>query len=281
MLDRRHYKDTIPPSFFEVRRAASAVDVQLVECDDIDDTAYVASCSDSDTESMDALEEFDWIACMHNALQTVSQPGFGYAVMVKDPSLDDIGDLADLNNYLPDSGATQHMTPRQEDLYDAVEGQRLGVEVADGHVICCSTTGKVKISMFDDHGDPLVAKLHGCMYVPGLSRCLFSITRFASNGHRAAITKDNVTLYFGPQACPVTIPLRNGLNIANNVRIVRRPLSPRGNMPNEHRLIPDWSMSQSNATHIKYVNLSLLHDRLGHWQSEPCYQQMSTMSGMI
>jgi hypothetical protein len=54
---------------------------------------------------------------------------------VKDPSLDEIGDPANLNNYLPDSGATQHMTPRREDLYDAVEGQNLGVEVADGYII--------------------------------------------------------------------------------------------------------------------------------------------------
>jgi hypothetical protein len=201
---------------------------------------------------------------MNNALQTSSQPGFSYAVTVQDPSLADIGDPANLNNYLPDSGATQHMTPRRKDLYDAVEGQNLGVEVADGHIICCSTTGKVKISMLDDHGDPLVAELHGCMYVPGLSLRLFSITRFATNGHGASITKDNVTLYFGPQACLVTIPLCNGLNMANNARIVRRPLLPWGNIPQEHRLIPDCSVSLRGQNHVKYVILSLLHDRLGH-----------------
>jgi hypothetical protein len=188
-----------------------------------------------------------------NALQTSSQPGFSYAVTVHDPSLEDIGDPANLNNYLPDSGATQHMTPCREDLYDAVEGQNLGVEGADAHIIRCSTTGKVKISMLDDHGDPLVAELHGCMYVPGLSRRLFSITRFATNGHHASITKDNVTLYFGPQACPVTIPLCNGLK-----------LLPWGNTSQEHWLIPDCSVSRRGQNHVKYVNLSLLHDRFGH-----------------
>ncbi len=203
------------------------------------------SISDSETESM--ADSLDWIACTNNVLQTTSPPALGSAVLVSDPTIADIGDPANLDNYLPDSRATQHMTPRQEDLYDAVEGQNLGVEGADAHIIRCSTTGKVKISMLDDHGDPLVAELHGCMYVPGLSRRLFSITRFATNGHRASITKDNVTLYFGPQACPVTIPRCNGLNIANNAHIVRRPLLPRGNIPQEHRLIPVCVLSWSES----------------------------------
>lgn len=112
------------------------------------------------------------------------------------------------------------MTPRRADLYDAVESQNLGVEVADGYIICCSTTGKVKISMTDDNGQPLVAELHGCMYVPGLSRRLFSITKFATNGHQATITKDNATLFFGQRACLMTIPLKNGIYVTSNVQIV-------------------------------------------------------------
>jgi hypothetical protein len=78
--------------------------------------------------------------------------------------------------------------------------------------------------MLDDHGQPSATELHSCMYVPGFSRCLFSITKCASNGHCATITKDNVTLFFSPHACPVTILLQNGINIASNLRIVRRPL---------------------------------------------------------
>jgi hypothetical protein len=35
--------------------------------------------------------------------------------------------------------------------------------------------------MTDVNGRPLTAELHGCMYVPGLSRRPFSITKFASN----------------------------------------------------------------------------------------------------
>ncbi len=62
------------------------------------------------------------------------------AVCRTDPSIQDTGDPCDLNNYLPDSGATQHMTPRLMDLINVVEGQHLGVEVTDGHIIKCSTT---------------------------------------------------------------------------------------------------------------------------------------------
>jgi hypothetical protein len=69
-----------------------------------------------------------------------------------DPSIATIGDPSNLNNYLPDSGATQHMTPRLADLQDVVGGQKLGVKVADGHVIKCSSTGTICIAMQDDNG---------------------------------------------------------------------------------------------------------------------------------
>jgi hypothetical protein len=43
-----------------------------------------------------------------------------HAVRKRDPELTKIGDPWDLNNYLPNSGATQHMTPRLADLQDTV-----------------------------------------------------------------------------------------------------------------------------------------------------------------
>jgi hypothetical protein len=62
-----------------------------------------------------------------------------------------IGDPRNLNNYLPDSGATQHMTPRLEDLMEVVEGQKLGVEVADGHIMFHHR--QHQYSMQDDNGN--------------------------------------------------------------------------------------------------------------------------------
>lgn len=62
----------------------------------------------------------------------------------KDPPIEELGDPRDLHNYLLDSGATQHMSPRLADLEDVVEGRKLGVEVADEHIIKCPTTGKIR-----------------------------------------------------------------------------------------------------------------------------------------
>ena len=92
-----------------------------------------------------------------------------------------------MNNYLPDSGATQHMTPRLADLTDTVEGQNLGVEVANGHVIKCTTTEKIKVKILDDNRDQLEVTLTDVMYVPGLSRRLFSVSKFARHGFHAMI----------------------------------------------------------------------------------------------
>jgi hypothetical protein len=75
---------------------------------------------------MEGLEEFDCIACTNNACKTDSKhPALHNAVNTKDPSLEEIGDPANLNQYLLNSGATQHMAPCKEDLFGAVEGQNL------------------------------------------------------------------------------------------------------------------------------------------------------------
>ncbi len=77
---------------------------------------------------------------------------------------------------------------------DVVEGQKLGVEVADGHVIKHSVTGNIKISMQDDNENWLNATLKEVMYVPGLSRHLFSVTKFAQHGHHAIIMEQRCFL---------------------------------------------------------------------------------------
>ncbi len=169
----------------------------ICTCDD----EYIASCSASEIDSDDE-SQFEWVACTLSATDMVTNTNsteIGYAVHTSAPSLEEIGNPANLNSYLPGSGATQHMTSQWDDLYDAVEGQKLRVEVADGHIIHCSTTSKVHISMTEDNGNPLEAKLHGCMYVPGLSRHLFSITKFANNGHRATITRMQSLFTLGPR----------------------------------------------------------------------------------
>jgi hypothetical protein len=55
------------------------------------------------------------------------------------------------------SASVVHKKDPTSDLFDEVEGQNLGVEVADGHVIKSSITGKIQLDMLDDNGNPLDA----------------------------------------------------------------------------------------------------------------------------
>ncbi len=179
------------------------------------------------------------------------------AIRRDDPNIATLGDPRDLNNYLPDSGATQHMTPRLADLLDVVGGQKLGVEVADGHIINCSSTGKIIIQMYDDDGVQFSATLTDVMYVPGLSRRLFSITKFARHGHYAIVKHNATTLYFdGANGHPVTILAHNnGNTMASDISVI----STTADMEN----IPS-SRNRDHSTNRKRISLELLHRRLGH-----------------
>jgi hypothetical protein len=55
------------------------------------------------------------------------------------------------------------------------------VEVADGHVIKCTKTEKIRIRMLDDNGARIEITLMDVMYVPGLSRRLFSVAKECNN----------------------------------------------------------------------------------------------------
>ncbi len=99
-----------------------------------------------------------------------------------------------------------------EPVLQRVEGQRLGVEVADGHTIKYTTTGDVMLSMQDDNGDKFSAILKDVMYIPGLSHQLFSITKFARHGHKALIQNNGIVLYFQNHAASITLSPLSGSN---------------------------------------------------------------------
>jgi hypothetical protein len=177
----------------------------------------------------------------------------------KDPTIDQIGDPRNLQNYLLDSGATQHMTPRFEDLEEVVEDRHLGVEVADGHIIRCPATGKIRISMLDDNGNPLEVKLQDVMYVPGLSRRLFSITRFVRHGHHATFTKGTTILKFAPSWAVVSLVnhIRAAAFAADSTVIAKKEI------PNTYHEIPAYRNANVPTRH-KRLPLELIHVRLGH-----------------
>jgi hypothetical protein len=97
------------------------------------------------------------------------------------------------------------------------------------------------------------------MYVPGLSRRLFSITQFAQHGHRAIVQQQGTTLLFGPKALPVTIPYHmHGRRMASNLTVVSPNTSAQD--PTYHN-IPAYRNKDQNK---KRLPLELLHFRVGH-----------------
>ncbi len=118
----------------------------------------------------DDCHEDDWIPLTQDVAKayvaTVSQAAKTRVNRVQDPSYDIVGVLGFLLNWEQDSGSTDHMTLCHADLLYVEDDQNLGVEVADGHIIKCTTTGKVCINMKDDNGCDLKAVLHRVRYVP-------------------------------------------------------------------------------------------------------------------
>ena len=53
-------------------------------------------------------------------------------------------------------------------LMEQAKGLDSGVEVADGHIVKCTTRVIVEVNMIADDDQPLKAHLHGVIYVPGL-----------------------------------------------------------------------------------------------------------------
>jgi hypothetical protein len=108
--------------------------------------------------------------------------------------------------------------------------------------------------MYDDNGNVLDAVLHDVMYVPGLSRRLFSITRFARHGHYATILSGSTTLYFGEQQSPVTLTNDGSRAMAADATVV---------VENPQHAIP-YRRSHDHSANKKRTSLELLHQRLGH-----------------
>jgi hypothetical protein len=117
--------------------------------DHFEDDVQLCSYSDDDFCDNDAFQEIFPTSPPHSAFNTSTI----------DPDIDAIGSASDLNNYLPDSVTSQHMTPRLKDLIDMEEDHYIGVQVAVGHIIKCNK--------INDNHYPLFAALHGCIYIPG------------------------------------------------------------------------------------------------------------------
>jgi transposase InsO family protein len=93
------------------------------------------------------------------------------------------------------------------------------------------------------------------MYVPGLSRRLFSITRFAKHGHFATIRNGSTTFYFGCAQAPVTLTSKGGHPMAADVTVRSLVEKP--------HLVP-CNHSHDHSANKRRISLDFLHQQLGH-----------------
>ena len=85
-------------------------------------------------------------------------------------------DSSQLTNWILDSGATCHMTPKVSDVISGLlEDMYKHIGVEDGHHITAIQKGQVRIKMCDDNRDPFIALLHNVLLAPYLCDRLFSI----------------------------------------------------------------------------------------------------------
>jgi hypothetical protein len=126
------------------------------------------------------------------------------------------------------------MTPCSADLMNMSEGQKLCIEVADSHIIKCSTKGWLKSQAF-------------------------SITKFAYHDHVAVIKDSGITLHFNPHAAAVTLtPLSRGNNLVADIRVRQQQ-----HHSEEHYAVPS-AHQRDHTNNKKRLSLELLLIRLGH-----------------
>ena len=71
------------------------------------------------------------------------------------------------------------------------------IEVADGHYVTAKQKGSVRIQMFDDNGETVIATLYNVLLAPYLCNRLFSIITLMNAGHTCLFHKGFCTVYFG------------------------------------------------------------------------------------
>ena len=107
------------------------------------------------------------------------------------------GDSSQLTNWVLDSGATCHMTPKVTDFIPgSIEDTDKFIEVADGHHVTAKQKGSVRIQMFNDNGETFIATLYNVLLAPDLCDRLFSIITLMNAGHTCLFHKGFCTVYF-------------------------------------------------------------------------------------
>ena len=105
-----------------------------------------------------------------------------------------------ISEWLIDSGCSIHMTPYKSDLTSDVARSKILVEVANGNIVQAHSIGTAKIRIEDVSGKPTQdILLEQVLFVPGLSRRLFSVPQWTDSGGECAFGVDKCTLSYKGQ----------------------------------------------------------------------------------
>ena len=110
-----------------------------------------------------------------------------------------------ISQWLIDSGCSNHMTPFKDDLIMDIERSRALVQVANGTVVKAPLNGTALFRFTDiethQYTDILVENV---LYVPGLSRRLFSVTQWTSSGGELSFNGDKCHIAYEDDSVPPT-----------------------------------------------------------------------------
>ena len=103
-----------------------------------------------------------------------------------------------MSEWLIDSGCSNHMTPYENDLIYNISSSRSLVEVANGNIVKAPKRGTVDICITDVKTMKTQnIHLESVLYVPGLTRRLFSVTQWTDSGG---------TMIFNGDLCTMSLP---------------------------------------------------------------------------
>ena len=107
------------------------------------------------------------------------------------------GGILQLTNWILESEATCHMTPKISDFIpDSLKDKDEYIEVADRNYVTVKQKGQVRIKMCDNNGKTFIATLHNVLLAPDLYDGLFSIITLMNLGHTCLFQKGFCTVYF-------------------------------------------------------------------------------------
>jgi hypothetical protein len=157
----------------------------------------------------------------------------------------------------------------------------LGVKVANGHVIKCTTTGKIRMRILDDNGARIEIMLTDLMYIPGLSHRLFSVAKFARHGFHAMIKKNATMLFFqnNGKESPVTLQsVGGGKALAADLRVQNGSNNSNSSTQRYH-MIPSLRNRDHSEGARKFLSLEISHNRVGHRRCRTLLPPASTAYG--